>query len=604
MVVALLLSLAGCGRSGLFVLSGSGGTGGSGASGGSGGAAGSGGLDPHAPRLIAPLSTSTVTSHTPTLRWVPNSSATVIVDIYRDRALGHLEQTMAADDGHTVPGTPLDPGVHFWRVRKDGHSSAVWELFVGARSAATDTSWGSTLDVNGDGYRDVAVDAVSESSQTGAVHVYEGGPSGLSTTPSATLPGPGSPQIFSYVANAGDLNGDGFADLVVGAPVMPKSGAVGRAYVYFGSATGIKAHPMILSAHDPETRFGGAVAGVGDVNGDGYGDLLVGADYEDSHQGRAYLYFGGPHGPGHPVTLVPPKPSPGIPARFGGAVAGAGDVDGDGLDDFIVAAPDQGDWGEVYLYRGSTNGGTPTIATELTTATTGEDPLVTDSTFGGVVACAGDVNGDGYANVLVTVGWTNDRRSGNVDVASNDGRVYVYLGGPSGLPVVPATEIEGPGTYAFGSQAASAGNVDGDGYSDIAIGAFGDGHTASVMGNAFVYRGGPFGVAPDPAVQLDGPDGQGGFFGVVSTSSGDLDGDGFADLVVAAYEAVDTAGRVYVFPGSTTGVAKAPSTTLTGPQGSNFGATLALSGALRRATPRAEGPKVLLGSRGGAAFGG
>ena len=324
---------------------------------------------------------------------------------------------------------------------------------------------------------------------------------------------------------------------------------MGRVYVYFGSAAGLGAHPsLVLSAHDPETRFGGAVAGVGDVNGDGYGDLLVGASHEDSKQGRAYLYFGGPHGPAHPVTLTPPKAPSSVPAQFGDAVSGAGDVDGDGLDDFVIGAPDQGAWGEAYLYRGSRSGSF-SIATQLTTATTGEDPLVTDSSFGAVVACAGDVNGDGYADVLVTAGWTNDRRSGNVDVASNHGRVYVYLGSPSGLPVAPATEIEGPGTYAFGSQAASAGDVDGDGYSDLALGAFGDGHTASVMGNAFVYRGGPGGVASIPAVQLDGPDGPGGFFGVVSTSPGDIDGDGFADLVVAAYEALEATGRVYVFPG-------------------------------------------------------
>ncbi len=204
------------------------------------------------------------------------------------------------------------------------------------------------------------------------------------------------------------------------------------------------------------------------MNGDGYGDLLVGAAGEDEKQGRAYLYFGGPHGPARPVSLAP-----------------------------------------------------------------------------------------------------------GVNVASNHGRVYVYLGGPAGLPVAPMTRIEGPGTYAFGSQAASAGDVNGDGYSDLALGAFGDGHTASVMGNAFVYRGG---VAAKPAVRLDGPDGAGGFFGVVASSPGDVNGDGFDDLVVAAYEALGATGRVYVFPGAKGGVAAAPATTLTGPPAGNFGATLASRG--------------------------
>jgi hypothetical protein len=161
-----------------------------------------------------------------------------------------------------------------------------------------------------------------------------------------------------------------------------------------------------------------------------------------------------------------------------------------------------------------------------------------------------------------------------MDTASNDGRIYVYLGGPAGIPVTPATEVEGPGTFAFGGEAASAGDVNGDGYSDLVFGAFGDGHTASVTGNAFVYLGGASGLASTPATSIDGPDAA-GFFGVVSSSHGDLDGDGYDDVVVAAYEALGAAGRVYVFPGSASGAPATPTVTLTGPSGGNFGSVLA-----------------------------
>jgi hypothetical protein len=531
-----------------------------------------------APRLLAPLSTSTVTSQSPTLRWVPaQSGATTYVDVCRDRACATVEQTLSSSDGSVRPDRPLAPGVHYWRARSAAGSSATWELFVGVRSAPTDTSWGSTLDVNGDGFADLAVDAVSVDENTGAVYVFEGSASGVSTTPTATLMGPdGKEGVFAFVANAGDVNGDGFADLAVGATGLSNSTAVSHVYVYYGGASGLASSPSAtLAAPDGGgTWFGAAVAGAGDVNGDGYGDLLVGAPNDSSREGVAYVYFGGLAGPTLGYTLTPPEPMKGEPALFGGAVSSAGDVDGDGLADFIVAAAFQGGDGEAYLYRGDRSGARPPPAVRLTTATTGEDPLVSDSSFGTVVACADDVNGDGYADVIVTADWTNDRRSGTMDVASNDGRVYLYLGSSAGITDRPATELEGPGTYAFGHEAASAGDVNGDGYADLVLGAYGDGHTASVMGNAFVYLGGPAGVAHQPATSLDGPDGTGGFFGKVSQGRGDLDGDGYADLVVAAYEALGGTGRVYVFPGSRTGVPIAPVVTLTGPADSNFGATL------------------------------
>jgi hypothetical protein len=199
------------------------------------------------------------------------------------------------------------------------------------------------------------------------------------------------------------------------------------------------------------------------------------------------------------------------------------------------------------------------------------------------------VNGDGYADLVVTASWTNDER-GSGDVASNDGRVYVYLGGPSGIPDRPATEIEGPGTFAFGSEAASAGDVNGDGFSDLVLGAFGDGHTADVAGNAFVYLGGPDGLAASPATELDGTD-PAGFFGLVASSPGDFDGDGFSDVAIGAYEALDAAGRVHVFAGSEAGIPTTSALTLTGPAQSNFGSEIALysvsSGGARKSGGRA-----------------
>jgi len=558
-------------------------------------------------RLLAPLSTSTVTSQTPTLRFQTGTEPATVIDFCKDRACTMQENTFtvlgsgtAQPSGATLKlDSPLSPGVHYWRATSGAESTPVWEFFVGKRSAPTDTSWGSILDVNGDGLADLAIDAVSVGMNAGAVYLYEGSPSGVSTTPATTLAGPDGPEgVFAFLANAGDVNGDGFADVAVGATGLPGNTGPSHVYVYFGSASGLSSKPSVtLAAPDGAgTRFGVAVAGVGDVNGDGYGDLLVGAPGDGAADGgipgsdgpgAAYVYFGGPDGPALGFALDAPEPTVSEPGGFGSAVASAGDVDADGFADFVVSSPQQAVWGEAYVYRGSASRAAPPVATRLTTSTTGEDPEVIDSSFGEVVACADDVNGDGYADLIVTVGWTNDDRVPGMDTASNDGRIYVYLGSPSGIPVTPATEVAGPGTFAFGGEAASAGDVNGDGYGDLVFGAFGDGHTASVTGNAFVYLGGASGLASTPQTSIVGPD-QAGFFGVVATSHGDLDGDGYADVVVAAYEALGAAGRVYVFPGSAGGVPTSPTVTLTGPSGGNFGSALA-----RRpgpSTPRSGSP--------------
>src|SRR5690242_14058941 len=140
------------------------------------------------------------------------------------------------------------------------------------------------------------------------------------------------------VAGAGDVNGDGYADIIVGADHNDAGGTdAGRAYVVFGGPGPTRLPNWVLTGGSGGGLFGNSVAGAGDVNGDGYADVIVGAPQAGgSNRGAAYVFFGGPA-----ADAIPDLALSGEQAndRFGASVAGAGDVNGDGYDDVIVGAP-------------------------------------------------------------------------------------------------------------------------------------------------------------------------------------------------------------------------------------------------------------------------
>jgi hypothetical protein len=205
-------------------------------------------------------------------------------------------------------------------------------------------------DVNGDGYDDVAiggstVDAAHHAQFPSRVEIHFGGPS-MANTPDLILLGDVGPvgDFFgSAVAAGADLNGDGYPDLVVGSHQRVTGSATGFARVYFGGP-GLHQDPDVtiqspLGA-DVADLFGFAVAGVGDVNGDGVADLAVGAPATNASMaplGTVYVYFGGAaFGTRSPdVTLKGANQGD----RFGKVVAGMGDIDGDGLGDIAILAP-------------------------------------------------------------------------------------------------------------------------------------------------------------------------------------------------------------------------------------------------------------------------
>ncbi|MEZ4382654.1 MAG: FG-GAP-like repeat-containing protein [Nannocystaceae bacterium] len=388
------------------------------------------------------------------------------------------------------------------------------------------------------------------------------------------------------VAGLGDINGDDRDDVLLGSPMVNQALINnGRAYVVLGHddptsldstslASGVNG--FVINGKSDDDRLAAAAAGAGDVNGDGLGDFVVCAprvDLGGDDSGRCYVVFGRADFEATLNLGAIEGGSGGFvingstwDARAGYAVGGGGDVNGDGLDDVVIGAPNYADLdfdrGRAWVVYGKSGGG----AVELADVANGAGGfaltgLAAYEWAGAAVAIVGDVDGDGRADVLVGAPFAT------VADADYGGHAYLVYGGhETDAPDVHFEVADGRARM-LGHAVAGVGDVNGDGLDDFAIGApeakiaksqregetyvvFGGGRDAGTVDLAVrIANGGGLLIRGEPQIY--------GLAGLSVAGAGDLDGDGVGDLMIAApYADIGgrpSAGRVYVVFGRRTG---------------------------------------------------
>lgn len=388
-------------------------------------------------------------------------------------------------------------------------------------------------------------------------------------------------SLGTWIAGNGDLNGDGFDDVVLGAPSYSlDSMAQGAIFIFYGSSAGLPELPnKVIYGEQEEGQLGKCVSIEGDVNGDGYDDLLVGAHQISNFkkfEGKAYLYYGGPDGIGDEYAWSFEGNRKG--AKLGEALTMAGDLNGDGFEDVVIGAhgwdnlEEMGDdgnkAGKFLVFHGNAEGLSEVPAMECVAD-------VTDANLGISIDKAGDVNGDGYDDIHV----------GGYIFLIGDGMICTFHGGPGGADNTPDFMAIGGAedTSFYAVNLSNAGDVNGDGYDDVVIGAprF-DSHGIYQSGKLHLHYGGPAGIDTNIAWVASGTQYDERFAFNVN-DAGDLNNDGYDDVLVTSKYFIDpvladSVGKALLYLGGPNGPAQYPQWEFLGETTNGGGTNTCLAG--------------------------
>ncbi|WP_170359893.1 FG-GAP repeat protein [Ruegeria arenilitoris] len=411
----------------------------------------------------------------------------------------------------------------------------------------------------------------------------------LSSTDGFFIQGDTSIRAFIVdVSSAGDVNGDGFDDIILGTPRSDANGVnAGGAYVVFGAGSGLTDIDLAnlspsqgykILGIGPDDYAGQSVSSAGDINGDGFDDVILGAPGNFSYTANfsgAYVVYGKASGFSD-IDLGTLSASDGFsilgensalagpPYGLGAVVADAGDVNGDGIDDFLVNYPASaagGSYaGETYVLYGKTSGFTDIDVSNLSAADGFTIEGANSVDYSGFrSSSAGDINGDGFDDLIIGGGFSNNF----------DGGAHVIFGSGTGLPDIDLGNLSAGAGFEIstnqsgiqlGEAVAGIGDVNGDGIDDIALSARSDPSGNLQAGLVYVIYGKTSGFSDIDIDNLSPADGftitgqfdgvQGDFIGSSMSAAGDMNGDGIDDFLIGTFGG---SGNVYVVYGKAGG---------------------------------------------------
>ena len=390
----------------------------------------------------------------------------------------------------------------------------------------------------------------------------------------------------TYVSSLGDVNGDGVDDLIIGASLADANGEkdAGESYVVFGSENWLTetlelsdldgTNGFQINGISSRDRSGSSVSPAGDVNGDGINDIIIGA-----LNAPDYVVFGSENWSSQVLELSDLNGTNGLQingidrndnSRTGTFVSSAGDVNGDGIDDLVLGAnraPGSSNFlansGKSYVVFGSENWSSQTLEVSNLNGTNGFQ--INGRGFSGTSVSSGDVNGDGIDDIIIGAPGADPNPSPNA------GEVYVIFGSPDwSSPTLELSDLNGTNGFQINGidrddnigAPVSSGDVNGDGVDDVIIGQQNDGVGFREPGEGYVVFGSRDWSAQTVELsdldgkngfQINGIDGEPGYNTFHISSAGDVNDDGFGDIVIGAHLAdpndLSQAGQSYVLFG-------------------------------------------------------